>query len=80
MAEPVSPLTCANCGTRPTEIEAKYTARLGGTHARRLTHGAGIPGRQSAVKLRSCGPWVLATATKEERQAAMREWQKAREG
>jgi hypothetical protein len=71
-------LICANCGARPDELEAKYTARLGGTHAKRLQHGFGAPGRNHGVKLRSCGPWVLASSTTEEKQAAMREWQNAR--
>lgn len=71
-------LTCANCGATPTELEAQYTAREGGTHAKRLQHGFGAPGRKNEVKLRSCGPWVLASATAAERAVAMRAWQEAK--
>lgn len=71
-------LACANCDARPTADEAKWTAKVGGTHMKRLQHGFGAAGRKSETKLRSCGPWVLADSTKEQKLAAVREWQEAR--
>jgi hypothetical protein len=58
MADPKPLLRCDTCRARPNELEAKYSAKLGGTHYKRLTHGAGIPGREQGGKFRTCGKWV----------------------
>jgi hypothetical protein len=50
-------LKCSSCGTRPTGLEAKY-AKVGGTHYKRITHGAGIPGHRGGFQARTCGTWV----------------------
>lgn len=55
-----SALTCSRCGEHPTELEAKYTARLGGTHYKRVSHGVGIPGNKGNRTARTCGTWVAA--------------------
>jgi hypothetical protein len=49
------PLRCDACGARPAD---GVPVRAGGTHYRRLVHAAGVPGRESGPKLRSCGTWV----------------------
>jgi hypothetical protein len=56
---PGVPLVCDGCRERPTKDEAKYSARKGGTHYRKLQHGAGIPGHADANIARTCGTWVL---------------------
>lgn len=72
-------LVCAACGERPTALEAQYTAREGKTHWRRITHGAGIPGRATVnAQARSCGPWVSAALNQEQRAAALRQWREAK--
>jgi hypothetical protein len=66
---------CASCGVQPDELEAKYTAGVGKTHWRRIYHGEGIPGRRGgAANARKCGPWVERTATREQREEAVRAW------
>jgi hypothetical protein len=64
------PLVCAGCGERPTPLEARTVARLGGTHFRLLFHAVGT-GRDSGPKLRSCGPWMRAGSSASERQQAI---------
>ena len=49
-----SALRCSKCGAAPAP---DAQAKEGGTHYRRLEHGAGIPGRRAEVKLRTCGQW-----------------------
>jgi len=51
-------LVCSRCGATPTAPEAKYTARVGGTHYKRITHGEGIPGHRGGVQARTCGTWI----------------------
>jgi hypothetical protein len=58
MADPNPALRCDKCGGHPTTDEAKYTAKLGGTHWRFLQHGAGIPGHRGGRQARKCGTWV----------------------
>ena len=57
MTDPIPTLRCSKCGKPPTEEEAKYTARLGGTHYRRLDHAVGIPGNKGNRIARTCGIW-----------------------
>lgn len=51
-------LKCSRCGEKPTADEAKYTAKLGGTHYKRVDHGVGIPGNRGNRNTRTCGTWV----------------------
>lgn len=60
-------LRCSTCGVHPTELEAKHTAREGGTHYRIVEHGVGIPGRRKTRNARKCGTWVLAQAPRSDR-------------
>jgi hypothetical protein len=71
-------LVCARCGEKPTGLEARTVARLGGTHSKKLTHAAGVPGREQGGKFRPCGPWVRAGAAADEAARALEAWREAR--
>lgn len=71
-------LVCAKCGDEPTPDEARYTAKLQGTHYRRIQHGVGIPGRRGGSQARECGPWVVASLNADGRKLALDEWRRAK--